>query len=148
MLEKAIKLLVFFGALFVFQSSYSFQPGIPAGDVIFVLNMERHNAFERSGNDLLIKVNITLSEALFGFSRILITHLDGRGIRVTSPRGKIIKPHDTIILRGEGMPIYKQKEQKGDLYVVFNIDFPPDSWVNNLKNSDKAVSTVSALSFS
>lgn len=118
----------------------SYKPGLPPGDVVFILKMQRHSSFERSGNDLLINVNITLSEALFGFSRVLITHLDGRGLKVTSPKGKIIKPHDTIILRGEGMPVYKQKDQKGDLYVVFNVDFPSDDWLKQLKPTQKSVS--------
>ena len=122
-----------------------FKPGMPPGDVVFILKMQRHSSFERSGNDLLINVNITLSEALFGFSRILITHLDGRGIKVSSPRGKVVKPRDTIILRGEGMPVYRQKDQKGDLYIVFNIDFPSDDWLSRLKSSDREVCDVKYL---
>jgi DnaJ family protein A protein 2 len=54
------------------------QPGVPAGDVIFMLKTQRHPTFERSDVDLLTKVKITLSEALTGFSRILLTHLDGQ----------------------------------------------------------------------
>ena len=91
--------------------------------------MNKHPSFERSGNDLLTNITITLSEALFGFSRILVTHLDGRGIRVTSPRGKIIKPNDSIVLRGEGMPIHKQPDQKGDLYVILAIEMPDERWL-------------------
>ncbi|KAF8969256.1 hypothetical protein BDZ97DRAFT_1915598 [Flammula alnicola] len=72
------------------------EPGIPAGDVIFILKASQHESFERSGNDLLTNVTITLSEALLGFSRIIITHLDGRGIKMTTPPGKIIKPQDSI----------------------------------------------------
>ncbi|KAI5122537.1 hypothetical protein M0805_005264 [Coniferiporia weirii] len=104
------------------------SPGVTAGDVIFVLKLEPHDAFERSGNDLLAKVQITLSEALLGFDRILLTHLDGRGIQVASPPGKIIRPRDTIVLRDEGMPHYKSPDTKGDLYIVFDIEFPEDSW--------------------
>jgi len=110
------------------------EPGTPAGDIIFVLRLTPHESFERSGSDLLTNVTITLSEALFGFSRILITHLDGRGVQVTSPPGKIIKHADTIVLRGEGMPIHKQPNTKGDLYLTFTIEMPSDEW---LKTVDK-----------
>ncbi|KAL5485907.1 hypothetical protein ACEPAI_6950 [Sanghuangporus weigelae] len=103
-------------------------PDAPAGDVIFVLKLQPHSSFERSGNDLLAKVKITLSEALLGFSRILLTHLDGRGIEVTSPPGKVIQPKDTIVLRGEGMPHYKNQDLKGDLYVIFDVEFPDTNW--------------------
>ncbi|EIW57392.1 DnaJ-domain-containing protein [Trametes versicolor FP-101664 SS1] len=108
------------------------EPGIPPGDVIFTLKTRPHESFERSGNDLLTTVHITLSEALLGFSRILITHLDGRGVHVSSPAGKIIKPGDSIILRGEGMPIYKNPDQKGNLYVMLEIDMPEESWLKTI----------------
>lgn len=100
--------------------------------MVFVLQASPHDAFERSGNDLLTRVTVTLSEALFGFSRILVTHLDGRGIEVTSTPGKIIKTNDSIVLRGEGMPVYKRPEQKGDLYVVLSIEMPNEQWLNSV----------------
>jgi DnaJ-class molecular chaperone len=74
-----------------------------------------------------------------GFSRILLTHLDGRGVHVSSPPGKIIRPGDTIVLRGEGMPTYKRPDQKGDMYVVFEVEFPSDSW---LQTADTKVCVV------
>ncbi|KAL0954649.1 hypothetical protein HGRIS_003601 [Hohenbuehelia grisea] len=111
------------------------EPGMPASDVVFVLSAVPHESFERSGNDLLARVTITLSEALLGFSRILITHLDGRGINVSSPGDKIIKPDDCIVLRGEGMPVYKRSEEKGDLYVVFNVEMPDENWLRSVNRS-------------
>ncbi|KAF7312123.1 DNAj-like protein subfamily a member 2-like protein [Mycena indigotica] len=117
------------------------EPGTPAGDVIFVLRMTPHESFERSGNDLLANVKITLSEALFGFSRILITHLDGRGIKVSSPPKKIIKHSDTIVLRGEGMPVHKQPNTKGDLYLTFSIEMPDEEWLTTAN----AASLISML---
>ncbi|OAX37773.1 DnaJ-domain-containing protein [Rhizopogon vinicolor AM-OR11-026] len=108
------------------------QPGVPAGDVVFRLKTARHESFERSGSNLLTNVKITLSEALLGFSRILVKHLDGRGINVTSPRGKIIQPGDSIKLRGEGMPTYKNPDQKGDLFVVLNIEMPDAQWLQSV----------------
>ncbi|KAE9408378.1 DnaJ-domain-containing protein [Gymnopus androsaceus JB14] len=108
------------------------EPGVSAGDVVFVLKAHPHDSFERSKNDLLVKVKITLSEALLGFSRILITHLDGRGIKVTSPPGKILQPDASIVIRGEGMPIYKRPDQKGDLYVLFEIEMPDTEWYRSV----------------
>ncbi|KAF9484340.1 DnaJ-domain-containing protein [Pholiota conissans] len=110
------------------------EPGIPAGDVVFVLKAKPHESFERSGNDLLTNVTITLSEALLGFSRIILTHLDGRGIKMTSPPGKVIKFHESVVLRGEGMPIHRRPDEKGDLYVVFQIEMPDEQW---LKTANK-----------
>ncbi|KAI0925708.1 hypothetical protein AcV5_008373 [Taiwanofungus camphoratus] len=111
------------------------EPGIPPGDVVFLLKTRHHDSFMRSGNDLLTTINITLSEALLGFSRIIITHLDGRGIRVSSPPGKIVRPAACIVLRDEGMPVHKNPDQKGNLYVVIEVDMPDENW---LRNVDKA----------
>ncbi|KDQ57245.1 hypothetical protein JAAARDRAFT_35864 [Jaapia argillacea MUCL 33604] len=108
------------------------EPGGPPGDVIFVLKAAHHESFERSGIDLLTTVKITLSEALLGFSRILVTHLDGRGVAVASPPGKIITSGETIVLRGEGMPTYKRPDQKGDLYVVLEVEMPDDQWLKTI----------------
>jgi len=108
------------------------EPGLPAGDVVFVLKTKPHDSFQRSGNDLLTEASITLSEALLGFSRILITHLDGRGVKVTSPPGKVIKPDATLVLKGEGMPIHKRPESKGDLYIVLHIEMPSETWMQSI----------------
>ncbi|KAF8591087.1 DnaJ-domain-containing protein [Ramaria rubella] len=116
----------------ILQGEGDQEPDVPPGDVIFVLQTQPHQSFERSGNDLLTTVKITLSEALLGFSRILITHMDGRGVRVTSPPGKIIRPKDTIILRGEGMPVYKQADEKGDLFVVLEVEMPTEQWLKSV----------------
>ena len=107
----------------------STQPGLPPGDVIFVLKTQRHESFERSGSDLLATVSITLSEALLGFDRIMINHLDGRGVRVASPEGKVITSGTTIILRNEGMPTYKNPDVRGNLYMVLEVEMPSEDWV-------------------
>ncbi|PFH53100.1 hypothetical protein AMATHDRAFT_79253 [Amanita thiersii Skay4041] len=108
------------------------KPGVPPGDVIFALKVMHHETFERSGNDLLTRVTVTLSEAILGFSRILLKHLDGRGIKVSSPPGKIIKPESCIVLRGEGMPVYKNADQKGDLFVVVSVEMPDQDWLKRV----------------
>ena len=120
------------------------QPGVPTGDVVFLLKVIPHESFERSGNDLLTHITITLSEALLGFSRVIITHLDGRGIKLSTPPGKIIKPQDSIVLRGEGMPLYRRPDEKGDLYVLIDIEMPDQDWLSSI---DRNVS-LSALIFS
>lgn len=91
-----------------------------------------HASFERSGSDLLTTVKVTLSEALLGFNRILLNHLDGRGIQVASPPGKAIKPGQAIVLRGEGMPIYKKPDERGNLYVMLDVEMPDEQWLQRI----------------
>jgi len=58
---------------------------------------------------------------------------------MTTPPGKIIKPQDSIVLRGEGMPVSRRADEKGDLYVIFHIEMPDENW---LKSVDMKVSTI------
>ncbi|KAG0367718.1 hypothetical protein BGZ54_003396 [Gamsiella multidivaricata] len=104
------------------------QPGVDTGDVILVLNQKTHALFERSGADLSCKITISLVEALCGFSKILLTHLDGRGIHVEQPAGSVIKPGEVKKISGEGMPHFKRPIDKGDLYITFEVEFPKDGW--------------------
>jgi len=104
------------------------RPNNPPSDIIFQVKILPHQSFERSGNNLMTTVHLTLSEALLGFSRVVVAHLDGRGIKVTSPKGKIVKPGDSIVFRGEGMPT-PNSSGKGDLFVLFEIEMPTESWL-------------------
>ncbi|KAG0037830.1 hypothetical protein BGZ83_003298, partial [Gryganskiella cystojenkinii] len=103
-------------------------PDVETGDVILVLQQKPHGLFERSGADLSCKITVTLVEALCGFSKILLTHLDGRGIHVDWPAGKVIKPGQVMKITGEGMPHFKRPIDKGDLFITFEVEFPADNW--------------------
>lgn len=107
------------------------EPGQETGDLVFVLKTKEHKTFERSGADLMVTVNITLSEALTGFHRILFTHLDGRGIRVASDPDKIIKNGDTVKIPHEGMPIV-DSIRKGDMFLIFQVEMPDNEWLKGL----------------
>ncbi|KAG0165192.1 DnaJ sub A member 2 [Apophysomyces sp. BC1034] len=102
------------------------EPGIEPGDVNLVLNQKEHSLFTREGADLLCKIKISLTEALCGFEKIILTHLDGRGIHVSHPAGQVIKPGMVKRIPHEGMPIYKRSDNRGDLYVEFDVEFPND----------------------
>lgn len=112
--------------------------------MVFRLKTAEHPSFERSGSDLLTNVKITLSEALLGFSRILLTHLDGRGIQVTSPPGKVVTPGYTMKLSGEGMPTFKNPDRKGDLYVVLEVEMPDARWLQSIDQDVRARANHSA----
>ncbi|KZT51738.1 DnaJ-domain-containing protein, partial [Calocera cornea HHB12733] len=99
------------------------------GDVILRLHLRPHAAFEQHGLHLLTTVHITLSEALLGFERVALTHLDGRGIRLASPPGKAIASQSVFRVPGEGMPAYRRPETRGDLFVLFEIEMPSPEWL-------------------
>lgn len=51
---------------------------------------------------------------------------------MSTPPRKIIRSGDSIVLRGEGMPLYKQADQKGNLYVIFDIEMPDEAWLKSI----------------
>ncbi|CAH1117716.1 unnamed protein product [Phaedon cochleariae] len=110
------------------------QPDVEAGDVVIILQQKPNEQFQRNGNDLHVKHSLSLTEALCGFSFIL-HHLDGRDILIKQPAGEVVKPGDIKAVIGEGMPIYKNPFEKGNLYVAFEIKFPEDHFTSeaNLK---------------
>ncbi|KAK4937289.1 DnaJ-like protein xdj1 [Elasticomyces elasticus] len=99
------------------------------GDIIFHLVEQPHEVFQRTGNDLSAKLDITLAEALTGFHRVVLKHLDGRGIELNHPQvpGQILRPGEVLKVPGEGMPM-KRTDAKGDLYLVVEILFPEDGY--------------------
>jgi DnaJ family protein A protein 2 len=107
-------------------------PDQEPGDIIFSLDEAEHDTFERAGDDLRAELKISLVEALTGFNRVVLTHLDGRGIslNVKQPNGKVLRPGQVLKVPGEGMP-KKKSDAKGDLYLVVDIEFPEDGWIKN-----------------
>lgn len=104
-------------------------PGAESGDIIFELEEEEHPIFRRAGNDLLANIDISLAEALCGFSRVVLKHLDGRGIEIAHPKtpGAILRPSQVLKVTGEGMP-HRHGEDRGDLYLRVNVNFPEDGF--------------------
>jgi len=109
-------------------------PGMEAGDVNFIIQEKDHDLFKRKGADLLVTKEISLNQALCGFTW-KITHLDGRQIVIKTRPGQIIEcetedeetgrtlPYITMV-QSEGMPSHGNPFVKGNLYVAFHVKFP------------------------
>ncbi len=95
---------------------------VRAGEIVFKLETLPHAVFERAGSDLKTTVKITLKQALLGFEKELI-HLDNRIISL-SRVGKITNPGFVDRIKGEGMPIYENASEKGDLIVTYEVSLP------------------------
>lgn len=127
LVEKGMK----HNAKIVFRGMGDEKPNIEAGDVNFVIQEKEHEVFKRKGADLLITKTLSLNEALCGFEWI-VKHLDGREIAIKSKPGEVIKPeasssHPFVkIVPNEGMPSHGNPFVKGNLYVLFRVEFPSD----------------------
>ncbi|KAL7487823.1 hypothetical protein ACHAW6_013438 [Cyclotella cf. meneghiniana] len=123
----------------VFRGLADEKPNMEPGDVNFIVQEKEHDVFKRKGADLLVTKTLSLNEALCGFEWI-IKHLDGREIVIKSKPGEVIKPeasssHPFVkIVPNEGMPSHGNPFVKGNLYVLFRVEFPSDGEL-----SEKAV---------
>jgi molecular chaperone DnaJ len=88
------------------------------GDLYVKINVAPHSLFKREGNDLVMNLNLKLSDALLGIKYPIET-LDGN-IEVTIPEGVSI--NEILRVRGKGVPISKSK--RGDLLIKLNIKLP------------------------
>ncbi|KAF7726136.1 hypothetical protein EC973_009028 [Apophysomyces ossiformis] len=92
-----------------------------AQDIEFVVEEKPHPVFERDGDDLKMTIQLTLAEALTGFSKPIKT-LDDRSLNVSNSHS-IIQPGQISRVNGEGMPNSKTGK-KGDLILKYEIKFP------------------------
>ncbi|XP_037960355.1 dnaJ homolog subfamily A member 2 [Teleopsis dalmanni] len=97
------------------------------GDLIVVIIETEHSSFTRRQNDLLRAEQLNITEALCGFVHCF-KHLDGRDISISNKPGEVIRHGDVKIVKGEGMPIYHNPIDRGDLLVGFSVIFPEDNF--------------------
>jgi len=92
-----------------------------AGDMILEIKVNEHSNFTRKGNDLIYKLNITLTESILG-KDIIIPYFDDI-IKININQFGIINPEKQYIIKNRGLPIMNT-EKKGNLFLEFKITFP------------------------
>lgn len=121
-----------------FRGESNEEPGCVTGDVIFVIKEAEHELFQRDGPHLIMQKDIPLVNALTGVS-FNITHLDGRILHITTPKGDIIKHGAVREIPEEGMPVCGSPFTKGSLYIKFNVIFPTHISPKNVQTLKKAL---------
>jgi len=94
------------------------------GDLLFVVHTleDKENRITRVGkSDLHMTYEITLVEALNGFSKIF-KHYDGHDVVIA--RTGVTVPFDKMTLKGEGLPKHNQFKKFGDMFITFQVQFP------------------------
>ncbi len=89
-----------------------------AGDLYIKINVVSHAVFKREGNDLVMNLDLKLSDALLG-TEYSIQTLDGE-IKVKIPEGVSI--NEILRVKGKGVPFSKSK--RGDLLIKLKIKLP------------------------
>lgn len=109
------------GHQFIFSGLADEQPGKVTGNVVFVIQTTDHEHFKRHGNDLILQKKITLRSSLCGF-RFAQRHVDGSVIVLES--STLTKHNEAKVIKGAGMPHKENPDVKGDLYVIFTVEYP------------------------
>lgn len=93
--------------------------GGPPGDLYVILKVRPHAYFERRGDDLFVKIPVSITQAALG-TEIKVPTLNGQQ-KMKIPDGT--QPGAVFRLRGHGMPVLNSRG-KGDLYVHVDVTVP------------------------
>jgi DnaJ family protein B protein 4 len=80
-----------------------------------------HPLFTRDDNDLVHTINLSLKEALTGWSRTVAT-IDGRQLNIE--KAGPTQPNSMDRYPDLGMPISKKPDTRGDFIIKYNVQFP------------------------
>ncbi|MBV8712130.1 MAG: molecular chaperone DnaJ [Solirubrobacterales bacterium] len=95
------------------------ERGGPAGDLYVLIRIREDPRFVRDGDDLVTVVDVSAPLAALG-TLVDVPTVDGQ-IELEIPAGT--QPHETLIVRGAGMPALRGR-RTGDLRVVVNVVVP------------------------
>lgn len=100
--------------------------GGPPGDLYVFINVEPHEIFEREGNDVLLTLPISFTEAALGCKKDVPT-LAGQTARITIPEGT--QSSKIFRVKGSGFPDVHShgafgRQAKGDLLVKIMVETP------------------------
>ena len=98
------------------------QPGInggPSGNLFIAIKVKPHKYFKRRENDILINMNINVSQAALG-DEVQVPTVDGT-MMLKIPAG--IQPGKAINIKGKGVPRLRGSG-RGDQIVLINVEIP------------------------
>lgn len=93
--------------------------GGESGDLIVLIQEQKHDFFERHGIDIYCEIPVTFSEAALGCSKTVPT-LEGK-VNLKVPSGT--QSEKIFRLRGKGLPMLRQN-QRGDQLVKVHVQTP------------------------
>ena len=94
---------------------------MPRGDLMVVMSVLDSDGYTRKGNDLYTDKTIDCFQAVRGHEFNLQT-LDDKVIKVKAPAGT--QPGTILSVKGQGMPVHKTLNIRGNLYVKIHVLIP------------------------
>lgn len=95
--------------------------GGPPGDLYVYINVKPHDIFKREGDDLILELPVTFSEAALGCKKEIPCLLSKKPIRLTIPEGT--QTGKALRVKGEGLKNV-HGHGKGDLLIHVHIETP------------------------
>ncbi len=96
--------------------------GASAGDLIATVRLQSHKYFEREGDNLHTRANISISQASLGAKIEVVGILEDELVEVEVPAS--CQPNQVLRAKGYGMPRLRKPNKRGDLYVHINVVVP------------------------
>jgi DnaJ-class molecular chaperone len=90
------------------------------GDLKIFVKIENNSMFTRAGLDLVLEKNITLKDALCGFS-FEITYINGKSYTLNNNPGNIIHSGYRKMIPNMGL---EREQHRGNMIIAFNVEFP------------------------
>jgi DnaJ-class molecular chaperone len=94
------------------------------GDLLFQILVRPHPFFNREGNNLVYNQNLTFKESIVG-KTILVPHFD-EDISIYTGNFGVINPNRTYRIINKGLA------GKGDIVLIFNIEYPEKKYDEGL----------------
>ena len=95
------------------------EHGGPAGDLYVLIRVREDPRFVRDGDDLVTAVDVAAPLAALG-TTVQVPTIEGP-VELEVPAGT--QPHETLVVRGAGMPALRSR-RTGNLRVVVNVVIP------------------------
>jgi len=95
--------------------------GAAPGDLYVYVNVKPHDIFNRDGDDIIIDLPISFSEAALGCKKEIPTPLDG-SYRIAIPEGT--QPGKVLSIKGKGLPNVHSSGMRGNMYVQVHVETP------------------------
>ena len=96
--------------------------GAAAGDLIATVRIDPHEFFERDGDHLHCRANVTVAQAALGAQIRVVGIMDGEEVPVRIPAG--CQSGQTVRVKGYGLPRFRKNAQRGDLLVHVTVVTP------------------------
>jgi DnaJ-class molecular chaperone len=106
------------------------------GDIKLFIKMENNTDFKRNGLDLLLEKQITVKEALCGFS-FELKYITGKTYTITNNSGNIISHGYQKVIPNMG---FSREQHTGNLIISFIVQFPE-------KISDEVLEQLKQMKF-